>query len=434
MTKPKNESSPQVEVNIIQKPKCLIELEVKASKDLVSKAKEHAIKELKKEISLPGFRKGKAPDEMIVKKYPQELNQKWQKSIADLSFMEAHNSTKLPSLSSHSRITYNIKDFSLDEGANLVFSFETEPEIPDIDPKTFKLTKIKRHEITDIEVEEAIKQIRFFYAKWKTIDRPIAEGDYIIVDLESLETTPPLKVFADTRFEVSSRSMSHWMKELVLGSKTNDVLDGISKPDEDATEEEKQHFEEKKVRVTIKKIEEADLPEVDEDFAKKINAKDVEDMKEQIKKMLTDQANEKYEKEVHEQVNHFLINNYKFDLPDSLLFTEKESRKQNLMKDPSFKTKWNKLTSQEREKLEEEISQHAEEAISLYYLTKKIIKDADIKISNEDITKEALSILYKLGGKMPDIKNIPQDTYALALSRLVLRKAQDYILEHSSKN
>ncbi len=62
--------SDDVRVSIQKKPACLVEFHVRASKRLVEKARLDAVKAVNKEVSLPGFRKGKSPDAMILKKFP----------------------------------------------------------------------------------------------------------------------------------------------------------------------------------------------------------------------------------------------------------------------------------------------------------------------------------------------------------------------------
>src|SRR5258708_5551673 len=89
-------SNNSVHVTVHPKPKCRIELEVEAKPSLVQAAHKKAIRSLAKEVSLPGFRKGKAPDEMILKKYPRDLDKAWQEMIADVAFRESINLARVP--------------------------------------------------------------------------------------------------------------------------------------------------------------------------------------------------------------------------------------------------------------------------------------------------------------------------------------------------
>lgn len=427
-------SNEKVKITIEKKPKCIIELEVETSSELVKEAKRLSFKDVKKEVSISGFRKGKAPDEVISKKYPDILKEKLEKKIADLTFIEAHKSEKLPHLGSGTKIIYKLNSYSLEEGAKIHFTYETDPEVPTIDPKAFKLTEEKKVNVTEKEINEAIRQIKFFHAKWSEVDRPVQEGDYIIIDLDSIESTPPQRVFSDTRFEVSDKGMAEWMRELVIGAKVGESREGTSKPDETLSEEEKQKFEPKKVLVIIKKIEEATLPKLDDEFAKKIGAPNVEEMKEMIKNMLIQQAEAAHNQENRKKVNEFLLETYKFEVPESLVQTEIHYRKNVYLQNPQFKKKFDNMTDKEKEILERELLKQAEEAIRIFYISKKIVSDFKINISDEEIKHHALSILYKETGKKIDPKDIPKDIYALAFSRLVLSKAEDYILDQSIKS
>ena len=308
----------KTQVNIQKRPNCLIEVDIKVSKDLIHEAEIAAIKEVKKEISISGFRKGKAPDELIKKNYSDRIKHCSEKKLADLSFIEAHKEHKLPSISAGSKIVFKLKSLNENE-AELFYTYETEPEVPKVDPAQFQLKKLKKHPVTEKEVDEAIKQARFFFAKYESVERPILENDYIIIDLDSIKDGKDTRVFSDTRFEVSKTGVSKWMLNLVLGAKHGDVLEGISQPDEDASEEDKKNFEKREVKVTIKTVEEVTLPEPDDEFAKKLGSQTVEEMKKSIKSLLEKQAEDAFEKDKRTLVDEFLLKEYDFDIPPTLL-------------------------------------------------------------------------------------------------------------------
>ena len=418
-----------IKIKVEKKTNCQIQLEVEVPNSIVKEAEKQALKDLKKDVTLPGFRKGKAPDAMILKKHPELFKEKLEKKLADISFIKAHEKEKLPKLTQGTKIIFKILKYSLESSASLQYTYETEPEVPKIDPKAFKSEKDKKIEVTKKEIDEAIRQMRFFHANWKEVERPIKENDYIIIDLDSIDGESPQRVFSDTRFEVSNSGMATWMKELVIGNKSQDTLEGTSKPDEKASAEEKAAFEPKKVLVTIKKIEEATLPKVDEEFAKKVGAKSLEEMHETLKKMLLEQKQSKHNVDNRKKVHEFLLKTYKFDVPASLIKNEFDSRKDSYLKNPEFIKSYEKMSDKEKKEFEKNLLHYSEEAIRIFYLSKKIVADFDIKISDDEIMQRALFILYKETGQKPDPKNIPKTVYALALSQLVLNKAEDYILD-----
>lgn len=420
-------------VTVHHKPACRVELEVHTPPLLVAKARKDAIKKVNKEITFPGFRKGKAPDDVVLKKYPSAVEQQWHKSIADAAFTSAQAQVRVPVLNSGAPVTFDLKKHSLEEGADLLFSFETEPKIPSVDPKQFYPKPVEKQEIDDKRIDEAIRQMRFFFAQWTPVEeRGIQEGDYIQIDLDTLEGDEPEKVFDHIRFEVSSERMANWMKNLVLGAKAGAVLEGESVADDTLSEEEKKEFTPKKVRLTIHRVEEATLPELDDEFAKKVGVEDIADLREQVKSILQRNVDDQADSKLREQVNDFLTQNYTFEMPLSLIDTERKHRKQQFLSDPKAAETYELLSEEEKQKLDERIYNESSEAVRLFYLSRHVVREAKLPVTHEEVQEEAVKTASSFGQRIaPD--QLPKEAFALALSKVILAKAQNYILEHCNK-
>jgi trigger factor len=421
----------KVRVTIRKFPHCRVELEVVAGNEQIQKARKEALKIVKKEVVIPGFRKGKAPDEMIQKNYSVSIQDKTQKTLADTAFASAMELVKIPILNNNSPVQFHLNRISESE-ATLTFSFESEPEVPSIDSTNFQLKEVIRPETGEKELNEAIRQMRLFYSKWVPItDRKVEEGDFILIDLETLEE-PTQKVFSDTRFEVSDAQMAKWMKKLVIGKESGASVEGLSEPDADLSEEKKKEFKPKRVLLTIKKIEKAEMPELNEEFAKKVGATGLEQMKQYLRDMIEKKADEKVDHEKREQVNDFLLN-YGFDIPLSLIQKEKEHRRKQYTEDPRYQAKIRHMTDlqkdMERLELEELIENQSESAVRLFYASRQVIRDAKINVSYEEVKAEALRSLQVFGPVRIDQQAIPEEVFALALSKIILSRAQDHILK-----
>jgi len=426
--------NPPSDISVIvhRKPACRIELEVKAPPVLVANARKDAIKKVGKEVTFPGFRKGHAPEEMILKKYPSAVESQWHKSIADAAFGTALQQAHVPMLNTNSPVSFDLKKHSLEDGAELTFSFDTEPSVPTVDPKQFHPQSVNRPDVGDKQVDEAIHQMRFYYADWKPVtERGIQDGDYIMIDLDTLED-PPQKVFDHIRFEVSKARMAEWMKQLVIGAKEGDVLEGVTDLDADASETEKKEFTPKKVRLQIHKVEEASLPEM-EDFAHKMGVSDVAAMRVSIAEALFRNADEKGQSQLRDQVNDFLIHQYAFELPLSLIETEKNHRKTQLQNDPKHRESFEKLSREELKKLDEKIYTESDQAVRLFYLSRQIVRDAKITVTHAEVQQEAVESAHAFGRKI-DPAHLNKEIFALALSKVILAKAQNYILDNCSKD
>ena len=258
-----------VRFTIHERPKCIVEFNVEALTPAVKKARRLATKRVAKEVSLPGFRKGKAPEELIEKNYSEAVEKEWQQEIANVSLQECQKLAKVPLLHRDGKISYKIKSHS-SSGALLLLFLEVEPKVPYVDPKLMHLKAVKRPDVNAEKIEETIRQVQLFFASWTSVEnRPVQIGDFVSLDVDVIENIPSVSLFSDTRFEVTEKSMSKWMFDLVFGKEAGAVAEGISIPDETASEEVKAELTAKKVRITILSIDTAELPELNDEFAKK---------------------------------------------------------------------------------------------------------------------------------------------------------------------
>ncbi len=427
--------SEEVELTVHKKPQCLIEFIVKASKDLVKKAHGKAVRAVAKEVSLPGFRKGKAPDDLIVKRYSDAVDQQWQKKIADDSFAAAEKLARIPVLSTKSPITFNMQKHTLEEGAELTFVFETEPEVPAIDITKLNLADLPKEEIKEETVDEGIRQVSFFFAEWTTVvDRGASAGDFLLLDIYSLEGDEPQKVFNDTRFEVAEKTMSAWMRDLTMGMKTGEEKEGISQPDADASLEDKKAFEPKKVKVVVKKIETAILPEIDDSFATKVGCKTADELRTNIRSLFEKRNAEGRNKALCDRLADDLLKEFPFELPKSILDEEVKFRLQHSMQNPQFKKEWDAMSDEQKKEHLEKIREVSENSVRLFYICRTVIHDEKIPLSPDEIKPtEPTFIELLLGLRSPYEQAPDKKDEAMAMSRLMLKKAQEHLIEQLEK-
>ncbi len=423
-----------VRFSIHHKPACLVEFDVEVLEPLVQHSHKKAAKAVAKEISLPGFRKGKAPEALVIKNYPNEVDKQWQQEIANEAFRECGKLAKIPVLHRDAKITYKMKSHS-PSGALLNLTFETEPKIPHVDPKEMKMKPVKRPEVNDDKINETIRQVQLFFANWTRVtDRPIQQGDFVLLDVDVIEETPHQPLFNHTRFEVTEKSMAKWMRDLVLGKNAGDTVEGISVPDEDASAEDKETLKPKKVRVAIKQVDTATTPELGDDFAKKLGVATVEEMRTNITNLLNKQADEHVLEAQRSQASEFLLTQYPFDLPATLIEKETQFRFRQLLQDNEFQKYWENLNSADRNKTIQTVFEQSEKAVKMFYLCRQIISDANIRISGTDVPNPASSPLEMLLNpqKMFHHQRNPEIEHAEAYSRLVLEKAEDFVIQNAT--
>jgi len=413
-------------------PHSIIELDVKTSVELTKKARELAIRAVAKSVSLPGFRKGRAPDMLVVKNFPADVAKQWEQELATLAFNEAEKLVEIPRLDAETKISFSCKSCNLEKGGHLLLSFETDPIVPEIDPKTITLKEVKKSEVTEEKIQETIRQTRFFFADWTSItDRSADEGDFVILDVDTIEESGLSSVFSKTRFEVTEKSMAAWMRKLVIGLSTGESIEGESFADETASNEDKAIFQPKKVMLHLVAIEKAALPPLDDSFAKKVGCETVAEMEQSIGKLLQLQADQRMQEALRSQVNDYLLSQVRIELPHSLIEKEVNFRMQQLFQDPEFEPYWKSLSIEERKRNLEMIAGQSAKAVSLFYICRHILNEQKIAVSLDDLSQSNKTMLDML---LSPQRPMPQNQVQRAetLSRLILEKAQDFLIAHAT--
>lgn len=421
-----------IDLQIQRKPNCIVEFTVKAKPALVKKAHSKAIGAVAKQTSVPGFRKGKAPEDLILLHFEKDVNKQWERIIGEEVFRHCQELSNISPINEQSRVGFSLKSHSLKDGAEMSFQFETEPAVPAIDISQITLTPVDQEEVTDENVDETIRRIQLFFSKWTAIpDRAVQDQDFIIVDLDTIAEDGTLeRVFSNTRLEVGSPTMAPWMKELVLGMHVGESKEGISAPDESASQEDKDTFQPKKVKVTLLSAEMPVLPECDDEFAKKLGADSVETMRARLKQLLKKQHHEKQQHAYRDEVSHKLLGLYPFDVPASLLHAEVQHRFKQLSSDASFRKRIDKMSDEEKKAEVDHIKNQAQEALRLFYICKKVILDNHISLSESELIQDIHTPLDMLFADPSAAKpNKTEEEKNLLMSKLLLTKAQDFIID-----
>ena len=179
-----------------------------------------------------------------------------------------------------------------------------------------------------------------------------------------------------------------------MGLKKGESVEGISKPDESASEQDKADFKEKKVKITVASIEKSTLPEIDDDLAKKVGVSDVAEMKAKLKNLVVMKEERTNREAMREAIEKQMIEKVLFDVPASLLEKEANHRISQLFNNEAFKKEWEgSMSEEEKDVKKEEIKTKSIQAIRLFYLCRNIVHDNKISIGEDDLKPDYSSIL-----------------------------------------
>lgn len=435
MDNPNQFTTEELSVTVEHLPNCEIKFTVHAKPKLISQAKEKATKIIVKDVSIPGFRKGKAPIDLIEKRFGQAIKEKTIQELADLAFRQSQELTKLHILNAQSRITYDLKSFDEVIGADMTYQFEIEPKVPSVSIDDISMPEVKKEELSDEKLNETIDSIRSYFSILDVVsDRPAQSGDFVIVDIEDMDSTPPQKVFNKMRFEMSERGMAEWMKELLDGMNTGESKEGVSRPNLNDSDKIKEQYQHKKVRVTLHEIQSAKLPEINDDLAKKVGAQSIEEMQSQLKVQLSKKLELDHKDALREKLCEILLDKYPFDLPKSLIQREYDHRMHFLHQDKNFEKTWRTMTQDEQNQMTAKTMKESENAIRLFYIFRKVMLEHKVKLALPEKHHDPINMIEAMfmHNRDQDYEHANEEQRAIILSKSMLSSAQDYLLEKIS--
>ena len=238
------------------------------------------IADFSKNIKEPGFRVGKIPKAVVKKKYRNEIESEFIDKVLRERYQEIIKEAEIDPVDSG-----NLIEVEFHEGDNLVMLIEvqTEPEFKLYDYKKNKLEALKYIiDISDNEVDKALNEIRENYAEVLNTGKGAELGNFLEVDIQELdESMVPL-----IGKKVEKRVIK--LGEGDFGKQASEQLKGAVPGDERVvriSQEHGDHSHNYLFKFTVNTVEEHKLPEVDDEFANKVNSslKSVEELNEKLR-------------------------------------------------------------------------------------------------------------------------------------------------------
>ncbi|MEQ2414437.1 trigger factor [Blautia acetigignens] len=372
--------------------KNMAKLTIEVSAEELDKAMEKAYQKQKSRISLPGFRKGKAPRKMIESMYGKGVfmedavnslvPQEYSKAIADCD------------LEIVSQPEINVTQ--MEPGKALIFTADvaTKPEVTLGDYKGVEVPKTEIA-VTDEEVDAEVKKEQDKNSRTVVVeDRAAANGDITTIDFEGFVDGVAFDggKGSDYALTLGSGTFIPGFEDQLVGANTGDHVEvKVTFPEEYQAKE--LAGKEAVFQCDVKKIETKEVPELDDEFAKDVSEFDtLAEYKEDVKKNLT----EKKEKEARTAKENAAVDkaieNAQMDIPDLMIQTQcrqmmddfaRRMQQQGLSMDQYFQ-----FTGQSMDKMMEDMKPQALKKIQTRLVLEKIAETENTQPSEEEITEE----------------------------------------------
>ncbi|EPD31970.1 trigger factor [Propionimicrobium lymphophilum ACS-093-V-SCH5] len=347
-----------------------------------------AYKNIANQVNIPGFRKGKVPARLIDQRFGRGvvLEEAINKYLPE-SYAEAVRENDVHPLG---QPEIDIKE--LDDGNKVVYTAELDVR-PDFDLPDFSKIKVEvpAIKVDDDLVNERVDMLRTQFAKLEEVDRKLAKGDVAVFDLTATKDGKALPEgeAKDVQYRLGDGGMLDGLDEALEGMKAGD-----EKTFESTLVGGELRGVEADITVTINKVMNQELPELNDDFAQMVSQFDtVDEMLDDLREGLTRVARLQQANDAREEVLQKLVEAAKFDLPEKLLADEKEARKANIEQQLSNAgltlDQYLKNNDEEPETADEfweEIGKRSEEGLRAQIILDKFAEGEEISVSQEELT------------------------------------------------
>jgi len=406
--------------------------------DEVNKGFNKAIAKINKQVSIPGFRKGKAPRNILENHVGKEaVKQEAFEILANECYTKALTDEKLIPVSDP-KITESKFEENEDMELTLTVTLKPEPELGEY--KGLSVEK-KVVEITDKEVDEAIDDLRKRAAKMVVVkDAIIEKGDFAIIDFAGTVDGKPFSGGEGKGYplEVGSGSFIPGFEEQLVGLKAGDSTDvDVTFPESYFVKELAN--KEAIFKVHVQDVKRKELPELNDEFVSaNSDSKTVEELKSTLKERLQKSGEQQSQVEYERALVMKAVENAVFEVPDVMvedrvsrmvdeLQMSLESRKMNM-------DMYMKYTGQDMTKIRENQKPTAVENVKTDLVLDAIAKAENLQISEEEVNAEMAAIASQHGASVEDVKKIIAGNRNMGLLLAnVLRKKAAHIIIDSAK-
>ena len=354
------------------------ELSIKANWEDIKNDFVTAKKKVAKEIKLPGFRKGKVPENILMSQYINSVEMGFVQEFCEKYYIMALQKEELTPIN---QAQLKDIDFSYENDLSFKSEFEIEPSI--------KLPKFKKNMVSvekinfisnQEEVDKTIENILNSQAKAEQIEKGSKDGDFLIVDMQELDDSGlPIIGKKEKKYIAIGQDpiIEDKAKSFISKNKGDKVVIKIDMGDG-----------EKNYEFSIEAIQRRVPPKLDDEFVKQMdpNCKNVNEWKENVHKSIDNE----YKRKSDEMFNSSLIDQFvkivNPVLPTSML----ENYLNNIVKE--VKQNQNNQDVDENQ-IREQYKQFAENNLKWFLLRKAIISNHELSVSSKDVDdfiKEAL--------------------------------------------
>ena len=390
----------------------------------------------KKNISIQGFRKGKAPRKMVEKLYGPEV---FYEDAANFAIPDAYEeAAKESGLEIVSRPEIDVVE--IEKGKDFVFTatVAVKPEVTLGDYKGIEVEK-KTVKVMAADVNAEIDKVREQNSRMITVEnRGIKKDDTAVIDFEGFVDGEPFQggKGEDYSLVIGSHTFIDTFEDQLVGKKAGEEVDvNVTFPEEyhEASLKGKPAL----FKVTVKEIKKKELPKLDDEFASEVSEfETLKEYKASVKKNLTERRKEEAKREKENEVVEKVVENITVELPEPMVDEQTQQMIQEFAGRLSSQglsfDQYMQMTGMTVDALMGQMKPEAEKRIRTRLALEAIVDAEKIKATAKDIDKEIENMANMYQMEVDKIKEMIGDAEKEQIGKdLAVQKAVDFVVKNA---
>lgn len=425
------EEAAGINVDLTRGEDCRRTVSIEVPPARLEREKKKVLREIAREVSIPGFRKGKAPEDIVSKRYAGEIHSEAIKSLLPDAWAEALSMKELSPIGDPV-----FREVEAGEGKPVSFCVDFEVE-PEIELSSYKGIDVPAGEVSveDEDVEKVLENLREREAEFEPVDRESSPGDVVVLDYlpvdEDGEPDESKKV-TDYPVQLGSGQLFESFEREVAGKGPGETgRTSIEYPEDYSPE----HLAGKRVEYifTVKEVRERKVPALDDAFAGKVEERfdSLEDLREDIRSRLLEEKRGEAERRREEEAIDRIIDKNPFEVPRSMI----ERYRAELMKEDERRRSMAGVGPEEDEEKKRQMDEFFEKvsrrAIKRFFVIDRISSAEDLRVGDDELKKEMERLAEGSGRPFEEVEKYfaqGSDQRRNLRNRLRERKVFDLVL------
>jgi trigger factor len=418
----------------IERNEVALEIEVEA--DRLEQAMQKAYRKVVTKVNIPGFRKGKAPRQVLEAYLGKEaLFEDALEEVIPQAYDEAVKETEIEPVSQP-----KIDVVQIEDGKPLIFKANVivKPEVK-LGTVTGLKVEIPRHEVSEEDVEQRLQAMRNRYAKLITAEEgvPAENGDVLNINFRGFIDDEPFPggMGEDYSLELGSNTFIPGFEEQLVGAVTGEEKEvKVTFPEEYHADDLK--GKDARFEVTINQIQKRELSPLDDDFARDVSEFDtLEELKSDLRKNLEEEAATQTEGMIRQRLVAQAVEHSEIDVPEEMIESQTDLLLQRFEERLFYQgmklEDYVQMAGISIEQMRQDMRPQAEQSVRENLVLETIAKQMDLKVTDEDFDKQIEKAAQEFGMEADAVRPSLEGSRERIEYGILLDKAVDYMKEHA---